>query len=45
MIFIDGCHLNGPYKGTLLGAQIYDADNELFPLAYAIVAGETLNDW
>ncbi|XP_028803299.1 uncharacterized protein LOC114758433 [Neltuma alba] len=41
VLYVDGCHLSGPYKGTLLGAQAYDADNELFPLAYAIVGGET----
>ncbi|XP_028776827.1 uncharacterized protein LOC114733520 [Neltuma alba] len=45
VLYVDGCHLSGPYKGTLLGAQAYDADNELFPLAYAIVGGETLDDW
>ncbi|XP_028785849.1 uncharacterized protein LOC114741731 [Neltuma alba] len=45
ILYVDGCHLNGPYKGTLLGAQAYDADNELFPLAYVIVGGETLDDW
>ncbi|XP_028805899.1 uncharacterized protein LOC114760781 [Neltuma alba] len=34
IIYIDGCHLSGPYKGTLLSACAFDADNELFPLAY-----------
>ncbi|XP_028799212.1 uncharacterized protein LOC114754590 [Neltuma alba] len=45
ILYVDGCYLSGPYKGTLLGAQAYDADNKLFPLAYAIVGGETLDDW
>ncbi|XP_028801487.1 uncharacterized protein LOC114756719 [Neltuma alba] len=45
ILYVDGCYLSGLYKGTLLGAQAYDADNELFPLAYAIVGGETLDDW
>ncbi|XP_028752925.1 uncharacterized protein LOC114712539 [Neltuma alba] len=45
ILYIDGCHLSGPYRGTLISANAYDADNELFPLAYAIVSGETYDDW
>ncbi|XP_054816868.1 uncharacterized protein LOC129316468 [Prosopis cineraria] len=29
----------------MLSACTYDADNDLFPIAYAIVSGETLEDW
>ncbi|XP_028772552.1 uncharacterized protein LOC114729679 [Neltuma alba] len=45
VLYIDGCHLSGPYKGTLLSASAYDADNELLPFAIAVVKGETLEDW
>ncbi|XP_028787196.1 uncharacterized protein LOC114743169 [Neltuma alba] len=45
VLYIDGSHLSGPYKGTLLSASAYDADNELLPFAIAIVKGETLEDW
>ncbi|XP_028771960.1 uncharacterized protein LOC114729154 [Neltuma alba] len=45
IFYIDGCHVSGPYRGTLISANVYDADNELFPLAYAIVSGETYDDW
>ncbi|XWS65473.1 hypothetical protein CRYUN_Cryun05aG0115800 [Craigia yunnanensis] len=45
IIFIDGCHLSGPYKETLLSASTIDTDNQLFPLAYAIVSVESLDDW
>ncbi|XP_028780352.1 uncharacterized protein LOC114736641 [Neltuma alba] len=45
VLYIDRSHLSGPYKGTLLSAFAYDADNELFPFATAIVKGETLEDW
>ncbi|XP_028799280.1 uncharacterized protein LOC114754657 [Neltuma alba] len=45
VLYIDGCHLSGSYKGTLLSASAYDADNELLPFAIAIVKGETLEDW
>ncbi|XP_059654287.1 uncharacterized protein LOC132301006 [Cornus florida] len=42
---IDACHLSGNYKGTLLGAIGYDADDGLYHLAYAVVSGETDKDW
>ncbi|XP_054816860.1 uncharacterized protein LOC129316459 [Prosopis cineraria] len=37
ILYVDGCFLSGPYQGTLLATSTYDADNELFPLAFAIV--------
>ncbi|XP_028773768.1 uncharacterized protein LOC114730821 [Neltuma alba] len=45
ILYIDGTHLSGPYKGTLLSASAYDADNELLPFAIGIVKGETYEDW
>ncbi|XP_028785499.1 uncharacterized protein LOC114741414 [Neltuma alba] len=45
ILYIDRSHLSGPYKGTLLSASAYDADNELLPFAITIVKGETLEDW
>ncbi|XP_054778459.1 uncharacterized protein LOC129286535 [Prosopis cineraria] len=45
ILYVDGCHLSGPYKGTLLSASADDADNDLFPVAYAIVSGEKLQEW
>ncbi|XP_028763658.1 uncharacterized protein LOC114721933 [Neltuma alba] len=45
ILYIDGTHLSGPYRGTLLSASAYDADNELLPFAYAIVKGETYEEW
>ncbi|XP_054817078.1 uncharacterized protein LOC129316709 [Prosopis cineraria] len=45
ILFIDGSHLSGPYKRTLLAASAIDANNALFPLAYAIVGGETYDNW
>ncbi|XP_028806282.1 uncharacterized protein LOC114761130 [Neltuma alba] len=44
IMYVDGIHLSGPYKGTMLSASAYDADNELLPFAIAIVKGETLDD-
>ncbi|XP_028798837.1 uncharacterized protein LOC114754226 [Neltuma alba] len=45
VLYIDGSHLSGPYKGTLLSASAYDADNELLPFTIAIVKGKTFEDW
>ncbi|XP_054792699.1 uncharacterized protein LOC129298325 [Prosopis cineraria] len=45
ILYIDGCFLNGLYKETLLATSTYDVDNDLFLLAYAIVSGETVEDW
>ncbi|XP_025685673.1 uncharacterized protein [Arachis hypogaea] len=45
ILFIDGCHLSGPYKGTLLAASTCDANNDLFPIAYAIVSAENNENW
>ena len=38
---IDSTRMYEKYKGTLLIATGVDADGELYPLAYAIVGGET----
>ncbi|KAI9186396.1 hypothetical protein LWI28_016832 [Acer negundo] len=35
LIGIDGCHLTNEYGGILLAATALDADNEIFPIAYA----------
>ncbi|XP_028798742.1 uncharacterized protein LOC114754150 [Neltuma alba] len=45
ILYIDGTHLSGLYKGTLLSASAYDAKNELLPFAIAIVKGEIYEDW
>ncbi|XP_047331617.1 uncharacterized protein LOC124935215 [Impatiens glandulifera] len=34
-IGIDGCHLNGPFGGTLLAAVALDGNNNMFPLSLA----------
>jgi len=37
LLFIDGTFLKGKYQGCLLAATALNGDNELFPLAIAIV--------
>lgn len=45
ILSIDGCFLTRNYKGNLLSATWYDADNGLYPLAHAIVSLENDDDW
>ena len=45
VLSIDGTHLYGKYKGTLLIAMGCDGNNQLFPLAFAIIEGENINSW
>ncbi|XP_052113691.1 uncharacterized protein LOC107473343 [Arachis duranensis] len=40
-----GCHLKGPYGGVLLCAVSLDANNGLFPIAFAIVEAECRDSW
>lgn len=44
ILFVDGCHLSGPYKGTMLDAYVLDADNHLFNFVYGIVCGEIIEE-
>ncbi|XP_038713370.1 uncharacterized protein LOC120007236 [Tripterygium wilfordii] len=45
LISIDGTHLYGKYKGKLLIAVAFDANNGLFPLCYALVDNENNSNW
>ena len=42
---IDGTHLYGKYKDTLLIVMGCDKNNQLFPLAFAITEGENIDSW
>ena len=42
---IDGTHLYGKYKGTLLIAMGCDRNNKLFPLTFSIIEGENTDSW
>ncbi|CAK8562153.1 unnamed protein product [Lathyrus sativus] len=42
---IDGTWLYGKYKGTLLIAVAQDGNNNIFPIAFALVEGETAEGW
>ena len=42
VLSIDGTHLYGKYKGTLLIVMGCEGNNKLFPLAFAITKGELM---
>ncbi|KAL4273611.1 hypothetical protein GQ457_13G000920 [Hibiscus cannabinus] len=45
---IDGCHLKGYYGGTFLAVVVVvavDANDNIYPLAYAIVEAENQSSW
>lgn len=45
MLSIDDTFLTGKYKGTLLVAIAADANNQLLPIAYALVESENKDSW
>ncbi|KAF7113157.1 hypothetical protein RHSIM_RhsimUnG0155200 [Rhododendron simsii] len=42
---LDACFLTGYYRGHVLSASAHDADDRLYPLAYAIMSSENDEDW
>jgi hypothetical protein len=45
IISIDATFLTGKYKGTLMVAIGMTAENQLLPLAFALVEGENNENW
>ncbi|XP_057520246.1 uncharacterized protein LOC130800674 [Amaranthus tricolor] len=45
IIGIDGAHLKGPYPGILLSAVAKDGNNNIFPIAWAVVETESADTW
>ncbi|XP_021751655.1 uncharacterized protein LOC110717311 [Chenopodium quinoa] len=45
LIGVDGTHLKGNYGGILLSNVGIDGNNEIFPIAYAIVSQEDKESW
>uniref|UniRef100_A0A2N9F1B3 SWIM-type domain-containing protein n=1 Tax=Fagus sylvatica TaxID=28930 RepID=A0A2N9F1B3_FAGSY len=45
VINIDATHLYGKYQGKLLIAMGQDADNGVYPLAFAVVENESKDSW
>lgn len=45
LIFLDSVPLKSKYQGMLLHATAVDGDDGVFPLAFAVVDGETDDNW
>ena len=45
VIYVDGTHLRGSYKGKLLVAVCKTSNNNILPLAFALVDEETTLSW
>ncbi|XP_028791136.1 uncharacterized protein LOC114747018 [Neltuma alba] len=45
IIGLDGCFLKGPYGGILLVAVGRDANDQYFPLAWAVVESQSRDSW
>ncbi|XP_030958317.1 uncharacterized protein LOC115980177 [Quercus lobata] len=45
VISIDATHLYGKYKGKLLIAITTDGNNEVYPLAFAVIESESTETW
>lgn len=44
-IGLDGCHLKNGQSSILLSAVSLDGNNQMYPISYAIVEGETRETW
>jgi len=42
---VDGCFLKGKYSGELLTIVRRDGNDQIFPIAYAIVEVENKDSW
>ena len=45
IIGLDACFLKGPYGGQLMHAVGRDANNQMYPLAVAVVEAESTSSW
>ena len=45
IISIDSSHMSGASKGTLFSVSSYDADDDMFPLAYCLFSSKNYKDW
>nr|XP_027188293.1 uncharacterized protein LOC113785718 [Cicer arietinum] len=45
LIGLDACFLKGEYGGQLIAAVGKDGNNQMIPIAYAVVEAETKDSW
>ena len=44
VITIDRSHMSGPYSGALFLATSYDANDNMFPVAYGVMSSKNYED-
>lgn len=45
IISVNRCHLKGQFRGQFLYAIGNDRNDDMFPIAYAVVEAETRDSW
>ena len=45
IIGLDGCHLKGRFGGQILSAIARDTNDNIFPVAFAVVEQENKDSW
>lgn len=45
ILFVDGCHTKGDYKGVILTCVASDSMGQIFPIAYGLVPTENEESW
>ena len=45
VIAIESTHLSGPYRGSLFSTTTYDADDDMFSIAFGVVSSKNYEDW
>lgn len=45
MLVVNGTHLQGKFKGVMLSANSVDGNGRIYPIAFAVVDGETDDAW
>ncbi|KAF5774681.1 putative MULE transposase domain-containing protein [Helianthus annuus] len=45
LLGLDGSFMKGPFPGQILSAVAIDANNGIYPVAYALVEAETCSAW
>ena len=45
ILSIDSSHMSCPYGGNLFSTTTYDANDNLFPLSFAVMSSQNYDDW
>ena len=45
VIAIDTSHMSGPYGDAFFSVTSYDANDNMFPIAFGVMSSENYEDW